>query len=158
MIVRLTDPARKAVSATEIFAQGQDWVKRGFHLEALKCFEAAHQMEPANPTICSHLGLMLAEQRGLLRKGVELCREAIKACPSDGALHLNLARAFLSNDQKAEAVAVLRDGILVARDPDPLQTLLDQIGLRREPFFASLPRSHPLNKYLGMLTFRLGLR
>lgn len=158
MIVRLTDPARKAVTPAEIFSQGMDWVARGFHLEAMKCFEAAHQLQPDNPIFASFFGLTLAEQRGLFRRALDLCHQAIKLSPENGTLHLNLARALLANDQKPEAMAALREGIIVVKDPGPLQTLLDQIGCRRDPLFGSLPRSHPLNKYLGMLTFRLGLR
>lgn len=35
---------------------------------------------------------------------------------------------------------------------------LEKHGIRKPPIFKKLARSHPLNKYLGLLLVRFGLR
>jgi hypothetical protein len=55
------------------------------------------------------------------------------------------------------AIKTLRRGLKLGRNrliPEELK----KFGVRKELVFRSLPRSHPLNKYLGLLSARLGMR
>ncbi len=69
-----------------------------------------------------------------------------------------VARVHLCCGARAQALEMLRRvQDRFAKDPG-LAALITVLGPRRTPAFPALPRSHPLNKYVGMLTWRLGLR
>jgi tetratricopeptide (TPR) repeat protein len=138
--------------------RGKVCLSEGRLLEALRCFELAHEQEPLDPAHGSYLGLLLGEQRGLHRRAVELCQGAVEAAPDRTEFRLNLVRVSVAAGRKDVALAAARDGLQRHPQHEELRRLVLELGVRRALVFAGLPRSHPLNKYLGMLTWWLGMR
>jgi Flp pilus assembly protein TadD len=123
---------------------------------ALALLERALRQE-AHPEWHSYLGYCIAKERGQVRRGVELCREAL-ALEGDNPVHyLNLAKIHLVSGKKGEALAVLREGMSVEENAEIL-ALLNRLGTRKPPVLSFLSRDHFLNKTLGLILSRLRLR
>lgn len=105
----------------------------------------------------SYLGFCISKERGQHRKGLELCRESLVAEPDNPDHFLNLGRVQLIMGNREEALQSLRAGVSRGSTPG-LVRQLERLGTRRPPVFAALSRTNPLNKYLGILLGRLGLR
>lgn len=142
-------------SAAQV-ARGISLHDGGNLIAALAIFEKEMKTRPT-PAVRSYLGVCIAAERGQVGRGIALCEEAIAEAPDDPAHHLNLARILLRAGRKSEALAALRRGRAVGGLP-AIGVLLDQQGNRRPPLFTSLPRSHALNRYLGLVLARIGLR
>ena len=140
---------------TDFVAKGIAAHDAGNLIVALSHFEKAIQTCPT-PVVQSYLAVCIAAERGQVGHGIALCNEAIAAAPGDPVHYLNLARILLKAGRKPEALAALRRGRAAGELP-AIQALLDKQGNRRPPLFTALPRSHPLNRYLGLLLVRLRL-
>jgi tetratricopeptide (TPR) repeat protein len=125
-------------------------------LTALACLERAIRLRD-HPGWHSYLGYCVAKERGQFRKGLELCLSSLEAEPDHPGHFLNLGRVHLLSGDKVEAMRVLREGMTRGRSPELVQ-LLDSLGTRNSPLIPMLSRKNPLNRYLGMLLSRLGLR
>ena len=140
----------------ELFERGVRAVERGNWLSALACFEKAVQLEN-RPVYNSYLAACIARERGLYNKAVTLCREAIEAEPENPVHHLNLGRIYLLQGLKKEAMKAFREGLLHDRDQRIIREL-DSLGTRKSPVIPFLKRNNPVNKYLGILLGKMGLR
>ncbi|MGD0585301.1 MAG: tetratricopeptide repeat protein [Oryzomonas sp.] len=144
------------IDARKEFDNGLALFKAGNILRALGHFEKAMTEHPTS--LCaSYYGYCMAKERGHVKKGIALCREALEKDPGTPVHYLNLARIHLLGQNKDEAMTVLREGMQHAPDPE-IKDLLDIIGFRKPPVVSSLPRNHPINRYLGLILSRLGLR
>jgi len=142
--------------AEKEFALAQEALAAGDTLTALALIEKALKLRDF-PGWYSYLGCCIARERGQYRRGEELCRESLEAEPDNPAHFINLARVNLANGNKVEALQVLREGMARGGSPE-LAEFLGRLGKRNPPLFPSLSRSNPLNRYLGLLLNRLGLR
>lgn len=142
--------------ATDLCSKGIRLHDEGHLIAALSCLEKALQSRPT-PLARSYLGVCIAAERGQVSRGIALCEEAIAADPDNPVHHLNLARILIRTGRKSEALAALRRGP-GSGERSEIRTLLGQMGSRRQPLFPSLPRSHPLNRILGLILVRLHLR
>ena len=138
------------------FARGTAEFSKGNALAALAHFEKAVQLDP-QPRYLSYLGYCIALQRGQVQKGIGLCRQSIEEEPDVADHFLNLGRILLLSGNKVEALDVLRKGTVIAPNPE-IAALLESIGTRRPPVIGFLGRDNVLNKHLGILLARLGLR
>jgi hypothetical protein len=68
-----------------------------------------------------------------------------------------MARIHLLLRNQVEALDLLRQGSACGHDED-IVTLIEEIGTRKPPVLSFLHRDHPLNKYLGIILGRLGIR
>jgi tetratricopeptide (TPR) repeat protein len=123
---------------------------------ALVHIEKALRLRDA-PEWYSYLGFCIARQRGQHRKALELCQVSLDAEPENPAHYLNLGRVHLAKGDKPEALRVLREGMARGGSPELAQQL-DRIGMRSPPVIRMLSRRNPINRYLGILLSRLGLR
>ena len=144
------------VEAVVEFEQARDALKSGKALPALAHLEKALQLQD-NPAWYSYLGYCIAKQRGQLKKGIELCQTSLEQEPEETAHYLNLGKIYLMTGNKPEALKVLRDGMARGKNKQ-IQRILDEIGMRKPPVIASLTRDNPLNRYLGILFCKLGIR
>jgi len=109
------------------------------------------------PEWYSYLGYCIARQRGQHRKGLELCKESLAVEPDNPAHFLNLGRVYLAKGDKNEALRTWREGMAKGGSPELLQQL-ERLGTRNRPAIPVLSRSNLLNRYMGILLSRLGLR
>ncbi len=109
------------------------------------------------PEWYSYLGYCVARQRGQHRKGLELCKESLAVEPDNPVHFLNLGRVYLVKGDKNEALRTWREGMAKGGSPELVQQL-ERLGKRNRPALPILARKNPLNRYLGILLTRLGLR
>jgi tetratricopeptide (TPR) repeat protein len=136
--------------------QGAATAEQGNTLVALIHLESA-ALQGSTPLLASYLGYCLARERHEFKKGVSLCLEALKQEPEQAIHYLNLGRVYVAAGQKELAIKTLRRGLKLGRNrliPEELK----KFGIRKEPVVRTLPRNHPLNKYLGLLSALLGVR
>lgn len=136
--------------------QGVAAAERGNTLDALFRLENAARIA-STPRLVSYLGYCLARERGEVKRAADLCLEALKEEPAQAVHYLNLGRVYLVAGQKAAAIRTLRRGLKFDKGRSIIQQL-KKLGIRKEPVLPSLPRNHPVNKHLGLLFKRLGMR
>ncbi len=142
--------------AEKEFSKGVRALKQGDSLAALVCFEKAASLA-SRPVYSSYFGYCIAKERGQVQKGLLLCSEAIEAEPGNTVHYLNLGRIHLVTGNKPDAISVFRKGL--AHGPNgEITSLLDAIGTRKPAIFSFLSRSNPINRYLGLILSKLGLR
>ncbi len=69
--------------------------------------------------------------------------------------YLNLGRVYLRAGLKTKAIETFRKGLEVDKNPE-IMAELQVLGIRKKPIFPFLPRSHFLNKYLGLVISKVG--
>lgn len=110
-----------------------------------------------NPTWRSFLGYCIARERGQFRKGLELCKSSLREEEENPAHYLNMGKIYLLSGEKMEAIKLFREGL--SRGPsEEIERALREIGARKPPPIPFLSRNNPLNKYLGLLLSKIGLR
>jgi len=140
----------------ELFSKGIDALENGHIYLALACFEQATAME-RSPLHCSYLAYCLAKVRSQFPDAVTLCREAIEDDPGNALHYLHLGRVYLMSGERGKALDALRRGLQCEEHGVVLRELT-LLGERKAPLFPSLDRRHPLNRYLGILLKKLGVR
>jgi tetratricopeptide (TPR) repeat protein len=131
-------------------------LQQGNVLGALSCLEKAVLLHD-NHSWYSFLGYCMAKERGHLTRGLELCREAIRSEPDNSRHYYFLARTHLVDNNKSEALAVLRKGLFIGEN-DEISKLLEELGCRKTVVFEKLKRNNPVNICAGLLLSRLKLR
>lgn len=145
-------------SAESWYGTARELMDAGKGLDAIRCVENAVELAPANPAYLSLLGLLIARERGQLKRGLELAHQAVEQGARDPELCLNLAWIYLKADRRDEAVRWIDAGLEKTPGHEGLARERRLLGMRRPPVLGFLPRSHPLNKVLGLMGARLGLR
>lgn len=136
--------------------RGAAAAEQGNTLVALSLLESAARLG-STPLLASYLGYCMARERQQFKKGAGLCLDAVKEDPEQAIHYLNLGRVYLAAGEKVLAIKTLRQGLRLGRNRLILAEL-KKLGIRRPPVFRSLPRTHALNKHLGRLFARLGMR
>ena len=144
------------VEANELFTMGMESLKNGDAGAALDYLEKAVSLE-RNPLYCSNLAICLAKEKREFKKAVSLCNEAIKKDPKNSLHFLNLGRIHLLANQKKDAIRIFNMGLRYGENRD-LIAELKRFDRRRSPPIPFLDRGNPVNKFLGKLSYRLGLR
>jgi predicted Zn-dependent protease len=122
--------------------------------EALSHARRALGVAPKNPFYLSYTGLLAALAERRYADAEMLCQEALAMKHNHAQLYLNLAEVYFQAGRTQEAIATLEKGMVSAGRDFRLRRALQKIGVRREPVFAFLHRSHPLNQRLGKLRHR----
>ncbi|MBI4746397.1 MAG: tetratricopeptide repeat protein [Deltaproteobacteria bacterium] len=125
-------------------------------VSALVFFEKATQLDN-NPINRSYLAFCIARERGQFKKAISLCEEALKEEPEKPVHYLNLGRVYILNGQKTEAMRLLREGLTHKENSEIVAELVG-LGMRKPPVLPLLKRQSPLNRYLGIILTRIGLR
>ena len=148
--------AQLAARAQKEFDQAQRELDQGNVLAALACLERALAICD-DPLWYSRLGFCVAKERGHLTQAFELCRSATAHDPKNPVHHLYLGKVYLLAGNQYEALQVLRQGMVLGGLPE-IEKTLAVIGTRKPPVISALSRDNLLNKYLGIIIARLGLR
>jgi Flp pilus assembly protein TadD len=142
--------------AEKLLADGITELGRGNTRSALGLFSAAAELDDS-PLPRSYLGYCLAKEKGDFPGAVSLCREAILYDSGNSEHYLNLGRIYLLRGDKKEALRTFRDGLL-QEDNRTINEELKSFGRRKPPLIQCLPREHVLNRFLGILAGKCGLR
>jgi len=144
------------INPEALFKKGLEALARNEWTAALACFEKATGLLNI-PIHNSFLALCIARERGQTNKAVALCRETLEEEPDNPVLYLNLGKLYLIQGKTEEAIEAFRKGLSQGTN-EQIIAELRRIGTRRPPPLSFLDRDHPLNKYLGIILGRLGLR
>jgi tetratricopeptide (TPR) repeat protein len=144
-------------TSTEIpFEEGLKALNSGRTGEALDWFAKA-VAEEKTPLAVSYLAYCRAKEEGNCKKAIALCMEAIKDEPKNSEIYLNLGRVHLLAGQRKSAIRAFDLGLRYGRSPQ-IENELALIGRRKSPPLPFLSRSNRLNKFLGKLLKKMGLR
>lgn len=149
------DPETGAIAQKE-FDRAQVELDQNNVLAALACLERALGIWN-DPLWHSRLGFCVAKQRGQITQALQLCRAAIERDPGNFIHYLYLGKVFLVAGNTNEALQAFRQGITLGSNPE-LERMLVAIGTRKPPVISFLSRDNLLNKYLGIILCRFGLR
>jgi len=149
------DPESGAIAQKE-FERAQQELDRNNVLAALVCLERALGIWD-DPLWYSRLAFCIAKQRGHLTRAFELCRSAIEHDPENPLHYLYLGKVHLVAGKTSDALQAFRQGMSLGGSPE-LERMLAVIGIRKTPLISFLSRDNLLNKYLGIMLARFGLR
>lgn len=147
---------KSSEESEKLFKRAVDALSTGETPSALAFLERALK-ESDNPSWHSYLGYCIAKERGQWKRGSELCLFSLDLEPENPAHYLNLAKVYVIAGQKPDALRVLREG-MAAGGNDEIRALLSVMGMRKPPVLRFLSRDHFLNKWLGLILSRIGLR
>jgi tetratricopeptide (TPR) repeat protein len=151
------------MKTTELRTVPQD-VSRGILLlemgqldQARDTFAAHLDKHPDSALGLSFAGLLMFLLNGDSQEGLRLCQDALRRLPDEPLCYLNLAKICYAMGNRRLTVKHLHRGLrLRTGRTDLLLAFFGTIGFRRNPAISFLPREHFLNKYIGMLTWKLG--
>ena len=139
----------------DLLREGDAAWERGDRAAAHESYRAAQQIDGNNPQVLSRLGLTLTVVARDEYKGVAFCEEALRRGLVDADSLYRLAMVYETTHQKERAVRAVRQGLGIDTHHPGLVGMIERLGVRRPPVISFLPRSNPLNKYLGMLRHRI---
>jgi Flp pilus assembly protein TadD len=142
--------------AEQLVAKGREALANEHEYLALTCFEQAIRME-WTPVTCSSLAYCRAKVKGNYPESLVLARKALELEPDNPVHFGNLGRIMILSGEVDEGIRLLRQGLQYGEHIDIIREL-ERLGIRKPPIFKKLARSHPLNKHLGLLLSRLGMR
>lgn len=121
-------------------------------LDLLTRMAQEHEADGKLPGIFyAYLGQAIARCEGRKREGLELCRHAAAKEPFRPENHLNLAEVLLMVGNRRAAIRALHEGLSLDPEHRGLCELRKRLGVRRRPPIPFLPRSNPLNVWLGKM-------
>lgn len=132
--------------------------------KAIKLLNESLDLYPDEPFFLSYYGCLEAILNRNYEGGIDACLKAIKLIKEKmpyghefyyPVLYLNLGRSYLASGNKKYAVESFQRGLVFDNDNKDLLQEMKKLGFRRKPVLRFLPRSHPINKYIGKLLHRL---
>jgi tetratricopeptide (TPR) repeat protein len=139
-------------------------LQRKNNIKAIKLLNAALEQYPNEPFILSYYGCLEAILNKNYTYGIEACLKSIKILKEKmpigheffyPVLYLNLGRTYLVAKNKKTAIETFRKGLVFDNENKDLLQEMRKLGIRRKPVVRFLARSHPINKYIGMILHRL---
>jgi tetratricopeptide (TPR) repeat protein len=143
-------------NAEKLYEEGMQALKRRDTAVALALFTELTELS-RTPLNCSILGYCLALQKAEFKKGISLCKEAIKREPKGASHFLYLGRIHLLSGHKKDAVRIFRMGLRLGKNAE-LEAELERLGTRKNPVFPFLARENFINRFLGKTLVWFGLR
>lgn len=124
--------------------------------DALKWFRKAVE-ENKSPLACSYLAYCLAREEASYREAVAICMDAMKDEPKNPEIYLNLGRIYLLTGHKRPALRAFQLGLRYGKNPEIVREF-NRLGWRQAPPLPFLQRANPLNKMLGKIMKKAGVR
>jgi tetratricopeptide (TPR) repeat protein len=146
-----TEQAGKQAAQSTVAELAVAYAKERQYDEALRYFQ---KISDLSPEARSYYGLSLAMRRQQLADAVRYCREAVDREPIRGDWYLNLGKVYLACGEKQRAVRAFARGLQAEPRHARLTEAIKRLGIRQRSAIRFLPRTHPINKYLGWLRAR----
>lgn len=142
--------------AENLFKKGVEAINNGDMVSALSFFERIASIDDT-PVNRSYLAFCIARERGQFKKAISMCEEAMKEEPENSVHYLNFGRVYMLSGQRNDAMQIFREGLHHEENKDIVAELI-KLGMRKSPVIPFFGRENLLNKYLGIVFTRLGLR
>ena len=117
--------------------------------DALTHFQEAVVLEPHAKGYLSYLGLATAHAQRKFSDAEQLCRRAIESEYHRPEHYFNLGEVYVLAGRKSDAMKSFTQALSWNPSYDAAHDALRKLGVRRPPVVPILPRSHPLNVFLG---------
>jgi len=140
----------------ELLNKGKEAIEKGY-IPSAQVFFSQVAEQKNSPEVRSYMAYCLAKSQGRTQVAAKTCIESIRREPDNPTHYLLLGRIHLLNNDKIKAVKVLRQGANINKDQRIINEI-SKLGLRKAPVIKSLKRNHPVNRILGKIFARLGLR
>jgi tetratricopeptide (TPR) repeat protein len=135
-------------------------LQKGDQKEAFGLLQQAALHYPNDPFILSYYGCLQAQVDRKYLVGVDKCKQALSKILKESwfgenmlfpVFYLNLGRAYVAAGKKKEALEVFGKGLRYdSRNHDILMEIRG-LGSRKKAPMSFLDRSHPINKYIGLI-------
>lgn len=142
--------------ARQLRRKGREALNRQLYFLARRCFEQAQALDE-NPETASDLAYSLIKSGAQGREARDMAERALQQQPQNLCILLNAGRVLILSGEKSKGLDMLRRGVQSGGGPEFLAELA-RCGNRKIQPIKSLPRSHPLNRYLGLLLSRMNLK
>lgn len=109
----------------------------------------------SEPRIAALIAACQAFECGRLRPAIETCSRILETALYLPDLYLVLGVLLLRSRKRLEAHVVFRRGLQLNPRHAFLRACIRGMGRRRSPVIRSLPRSHPANRFLGLVRARM---
>lgn len=158
------DKEEKKKSPSDYLDEIKTFLQRKQYKKALKLLNTSLELYPDEPFILSYCGCLEAILNKNYNHGIKACSKAIKIIKERmpyghefyyPVLYLNLGRTYLAAGNKKYAIEAFQKGLVFDNDNKDLLQEMKKLGIRRKPVLRFLPRSHPINKYIGIMLRRL---
>lgn len=142
-----------AYSVRDLLKIGMNSLQKGkideasdIFMEVCDRFTEAGESVPS--TALSLYALCLAHQKKL-KEAIDTCRLAVRKAPGNATCRLHLAKIYLLADSRRRAVEELQKGLTISPKHVDLLEFQKELGIRKRPVIAFLPRGNPVNVRLG---------
>jgi dihydrofolate reductase len=156
LVYEKVDRIQPGGDVQELRQKGREAVQRQLYFLARHCFEQALALEH-NAEDAAQLAFCLIKSGGDRQAALKLVEQALQKEPENIPLHLDAGRVQIMAGAKEQGLTTLRKGVQLGGGAEFLAEL-EKCGNRLPPPIPSLPRSHPLNRYLGIMMHRMGWR
>lgn len=155
----------KGMGAEEYLNHARQLLRKNLNSQALALLDEGVEAYPQNAFLLSYYGALLAIVSKDFQRGIRTSELALKKLAEMGeadakahypAFYLNIGRAYLASGDRKKALLAFRKGLHYDRYDQDLLDEMNALGVRRRPSLTGLKRSHPLNKYIGIILHRLG--
>ncbi len=156
----IADQSKKQKLKAEYFSEVQQLLRRGKGRQALDILREGLESYPTDAFLLSYYGCLIAIVENNTKDGIVICENAIKALDISmpfgseffyPVFYLNLGRAYLKAERKAEAIKAFQQGLKNDPENTDIQWEMKKLGSRKKPPVPFLKRDNPINKYIGML-------
>ena len=138
-----------------LYSQAMELLSRNHVRAAMTRFEEALQISPNNSVYLSYYGLCVAMDRDDLPSAIKLCERAVTMDPRNPVSRVNLGKVYRLRGDNARAYESFLGAWKTDKTHPSAASELSRMGIRRPPVLSFLPRSHWLNRRLGMFRARL---
>ena len=97
----------------------------------------------------SFYGVCVAVVNRKYAEAVKYCNISLKSQFMDPDHHTNLGLVYLERDDRGSAIEQFHAGLRIQPKNVRIHSILNDIGRRKAPVLSFLPRSNPLNVWLG---------
>lgn len=156
VVLEKVERVETGADAQQLRRKGREALNRQLYFLARRCFEQAQALEE-NPETASDLAYSLIKSGAAGREARDMAERALLQQPKNVRILLNAGRVLILSGEKSKGLDTLRRGVQAGGGPEFLAELA-RCGTRKLQPIKSLPRSHPLNRYLGLLLHRMNLK
>jgi dihydrofolate reductase len=145
-----------AEDVQDLRKKGREAIQRQLYFLGRQCLEQALSME-FDPDSASDLAFCIAKSGGDLQQARQLAEKALQSQPHNIRFLLTLGRIEMMAGDTERALETLRKGAQLGGGQEFFSELA-KLGARKPPPIKALPRNHLINRYIGLMLSRIGLR
>ena len=137
------------------FREGLSLLTNTSASEAIPHFTRALEINKQNPFYLSYLGLAIAASQHKWEDAEDSCYKALRMKRNQPEFYLNLSQVYRLAGKRWDAIQTLLEGLQLTRRDVRIVKALRKFSVRKSPVLPFLPRTHTLNRELGVIRYRV---